>query len=188
MRKRKATKLPPLKDPSEIPDDELDAAFDAFWQRAKSWPDAKRHAAYAKWQAAFERRRTNDLRVTCNGLRFWLFCPHKSCRRNESCSGDANACNDRFWPHVPERHKFFYRGMIVAMSGGLSYEEAVRKVRADAERNADKIARIEAEQRAHIRALAAAERAKGAAIITPAMQPVHAAEPTPPEREGPQPP
>jgi hypothetical protein len=162
MRKRKVTKLPPLKHPSEIPDEELDAAQRAFSERAKSWPEEKRNAGYQKFVLAFERRRANDVRVSCNLFRFWLVCPNKICRRNKSCRGsDVHACFDRFWPHVPERLKFEFRGMIVAMSDGLSYEEAVRKVRADAESHADDIARIEAEQLAVIRALDAAERAKG---------------------------
>src|SRR5438045_3845803 len=71
MGKRNATKLPPLKDPSEIPDDKLDAAYQVFRKRTKSWPEAKRQAAYLKWQAAFERRRANDLRRICNLFSFF---------------------------------------------------------------------------------------------------------------------
>jgi hypothetical protein len=187
MRKPKA-KLPALKNPGEIPDDDLDAAYQAFRARAKSWGEAKRRAAHAKWQTAFARRRANDLRRICDGFRFWQFCPAKICRRNESCSGDAQACHYRFWPHVPERHKFFYRGMILAMHDGLSYEEAARKVQADAQRMADDIARIEAGQLARIHALDAAKRAKGADGAQPARQPVDAAQPSvqqqqPPPRE-----
>ena len=135
MRKRKAAPKPaPLRDPSEIGDEELDTAYRAFCERAKSWPEAKRKAGHAKWQAAFARRRANDLRHSCNLFRFWLACPDKVCARNKSCSGDAHACHDRFWPLVPERLKFEYRGMIVALNDGLSREEAVRKVQADWER------------------------------------------------------
>ncbi|MGB9366237.1 MAG: hypothetical protein WCE79_09520, partial [Xanthobacteraceae bacterium] len=134
MRKRKASKPPPLKDPSAIGDEELDTAYRAFRERAKSWPEAKRKAGYAKFRQAFDRRRANDTRITCNYFRFWLVCADKACFRNKSCSGDAMACHDRFWPLVPEKLKFEFRGLIVALNDGLSAEDAVRKVKADWER------------------------------------------------------
>jgi len=134
MRKRKPTKPPPLKDPSEIGDEELDSAYRAFCERAKSWPEAKRKAGHAKFQKAFERRRTNDVRTICNYFRFWLACTGRACFRNKSCSGDAHACHDRFWPLVPERLKFEFRGLLQALNDGLSAEEATRKVQADWER------------------------------------------------------
>jgi hypothetical protein len=136
MRKDKVMLKPAaLKNPSEIPDDELNAAYDVFRARAKSWPKRKRQAGHARFFWAFERRRRNGLRRICNHFRFWLACPNKVCARNESCSGDdALACFDRFWPLVPERLKFEFRGLILALNDGLTADEAMRKVKADWER------------------------------------------------------
>jgi len=69
-----------------------------------------------------------------NYFAFWAICPTGVCKRNKRCAGDATACHDRFWPHVPERMKFEFRGYMKAANEGLSAEEAMRKVRADWER------------------------------------------------------
>ena len=76
---------------------------------------------------AFQRWRNNFFAV-------WAVCPTGACRRNKRCSGDAKACHDRFWPHVPEKMKFEFYGYIKAANAGLSLEEAMRKVKADWER------------------------------------------------------
>lgn len=69
-----------------------------------------------------------------NYFAFWAICATGVCKRNKRCAGDPKACHDRFWPHVPERMKFEFRGYIKAADDGLSVEEATRKVQADWER------------------------------------------------------
>ena len=62
MRKRETAPKPaPLKDPSEIGDEELDTAYRAFCERAKSWPDAKRKAGHAKFRQAAKIMRTQGV-------------------------------------------------------------------------------------------------------------------------------
>jgi hypothetical protein len=132
MSRRNATQQTATpKDPSEIADEELDAAYFAFCDRSKSWPEDRRKAGHMEFQAAFARRRANDLCIVCNHFHFWLACPDKACQRNKSCSGDAKACHERFWPLVPERLKFEFRGMLLALNNGLSLKEAGRNVKAD---------------------------------------------------------
>jgi hypothetical protein len=75
-----------------------------------------------------------------NYFAFWVICERGACKRNKRCAGDATACHDHFWPHVPERMKFEFRGYIKAADDGLSVEEAKRKVQADWERM-EKLAR-----------------------------------------------
>ena len=175
MRKRKTAPKPaPLKDPSEIADEELDTAYRAFCERAKSWPDAKRKAGHAKFRQAFDRRRANDTRIICNYFRFWLACTEKICFRNKSCSGDARVCHDRFWPLVPERLKFEFRGLILALNEGLSGEDAARKVQADWERMealARELGQGPAAEPASARAAPMVAAASEAAVAPPPREP-----------------
>ena len=159
MRKRNVKPEPAPKDPSKIADDDLDAAYWAFRRKAKSWPKARRQAAHAKWSEAFERRRTNALRGMCNLFGFWRACPGKVCGRNTSCSGDARACFDRFWPLVPERVKVEFRVTLKAAHAGGSPEEVKRKIREELARF-DEIAAMK--ERASRESPRPAQRGEGA--------------------------
>jgi hypothetical protein len=64
-----------------------------------------------------------------NYLAFWAICPSRACGRAKRCAGDAHACFDRMWPHVPERMKVEFRVTLKAVNAGGSLEEVKRKIR-----------------------------------------------------------
>jgi hypothetical protein len=75
-----------------------------------------------------------------NYFAVWAICQTKACTRTKRCSGDAKACHDRFWPHVPERIKFEFHATLKAAADGLSLEQVQRKVQEELARF-DEIAR-----------------------------------------------
>jgi hypothetical protein len=64
-----------------------------------------------------------------NYFAFWVICETKICKRAKRCAGDAEACHDRMWPHVPERMKFELRATLEAKKSGLSAEEVRCRVK-----------------------------------------------------------
>jgi hypothetical protein len=85
-----------------------------------------------------------DTRWLNNYFAFWAVCEAGACKRGKRCAGKPKACFERFWPAVPERMKFEFRGYLKAFSDGLSLEQARRKVKADADVWAEHIAQAEA--------------------------------------------
>jgi hypothetical protein len=64
------------------------------------------------------------LRKTANLFGVYRVCGNAHCLRARDCRGDANACFDRFWPHVPEDDKIWLRVAVTAASNGSSPAEA----------------------------------------------------------------
>lgn len=63
------------------------------------------------------------LQKTNTFLSFWAHCGNRACRRTRGCAGDATACFDRFWPHVPGEIKIRLRTAIGGKAAGLSADE-----------------------------------------------------------------
>ena len=125
----------------------LDRDYMAFHKHAKKMPESKRRAIEAKFQAAFDKRREGLRRWANTHFLFWRVCGDKACRRTSRCAGgEPEACFDRWWPVVPERDKVYFRACITQMKEGMTAEELGRAARAEVERAAEHIARIEAEQ------------------------------------------
>jgi len=78
-----------------------------------------------------------DTRWLNNYFAFWVICQSRACERAKRCAGDAQACFDRMWPHVPERMKVAFRVTLKAVDAGGSLEEVKRKIR-------EKLARFDA--------------------------------------------
>lgn len=76
-----------------------------------------------------------------NYFAFWLVCQTKACKRTKRCAGNADACRDRWMPHVPERIKFEFRATLTAVNDGLPLEAVVRKVKEELARF-DEITRV----------------------------------------------
>ena len=70
--------------------------------------------ARRKAYEAFLRDRETGKRMFHNMLGFWRVCGKPLCRRNRACTGDVDACFQRFWPLVPEETKEYVRGCIRA--------------------------------------------------------------------------
>ncbi len=69
-------------------------------------------------------------RTTCTLLLFWTVCGSR-CRRAKACMGDPHACFKRWWPHVPEEVKNWFRFSIKARQAGMTPAEASRHVKAE---------------------------------------------------------
>jgi hypothetical protein len=67
-----------------------------------------------KAHAAYLCRRDRAIRVFNDGLEFWQMCGRPLCRRNRTCSHDAEACFTRLWALMPEDEKEYWRGCIKA--------------------------------------------------------------------------
>ena len=130
----------------------LDAEYAAFRKSVKRVRTRKHQAIAAKFQAAFERRRGEDIRAVNNVFHFWWVCPEKACKRTSRCAGDPRRCHERWWPVVPEGMKVEFRTFISASAKGLSDEQALHEVASVRERFAEQIAQAEAQQLADLRA------------------------------------
>jgi len=85
-------------------------------------------------------------RVLNNYVGYWIVCGAGACKRQRGCAGDAEACFERFWRWTPESIKIRFRASIKALNEGVtSADERARVVKAEVERAAEHIARVDAE-------------------------------------------
>jgi hypothetical protein len=72
--------------------------------RTDTAEDEKKRAQeqYMRGQQACGRQLIEAQRKLCTHLRFWHLCADRRCGRARQCAGNAEACFNRFWPHVPE--------------------------------------------------------------------------------------
>jgi hypothetical protein len=99
-------------------------------------------------------------RIANNYMLYWLVCGAGACKRQRGCAGDAEACFERLWPFTPEAMKVHFRASIMAINKGVtSAAEIGRIARAEVERAAEHIARVDAVQARAWEAKVAAEKA-----------------------------
>ena len=79
---------------------------------------------------ARRRQQIESRRGLCTMLKFRLFCTDQRCKRARKCVGDAGACFDRFWPHVPEDLKNEIRQTIIFVNDGMPLRQAAIEARA----------------------------------------------------------
>ena len=72
-------------------------------------------------------------RALCTHFLFWTVCQPR-CQRAKSCMGDPKACFDRWWPHVPEEHKNWFRAAIMALKDGMTPQQACTHAEAEVAR------------------------------------------------------
>ena len=72
-------------------------------------------------------------RLQCNFMGFWRICGTRRCRRHRACTGDSPACFRKHWALMPEDHKEWWRGGIVAKAGGATSAAEIGRA-ADARR------------------------------------------------------
>jgi hypothetical protein len=101
-------------------------------QKSKSKKSAKGPAAamtpeQRAWHEQLAAQHENARRDQCTRFLFWTVCSNKRCRRTKSCTGDAHACFDQWWPHVPDELRIWYRGALAAQSAGMTREDAAKE-------------------------------------------------------------
>ncbi len=69
--------------------------------KARSAPKRKPKLTAAQFAARFKAEKVLQQRRYCNAFAFWRDCPHRACRRHQTCSGDAKVCLRRAFGRVP---------------------------------------------------------------------------------------
>ena len=101
---------------------------------------------------------------------YWQICDARVCKRRRGCAGDAQACFSRYWWLTPEALKVEYRALVRAVSNGLSGQDALRAAKAEVDRSAEHIARVDAEVTEKIRRQDAAVAAAAAPSSHPPLE------------------
>ena len=99
-------------------------------------------------------------RWQCTNFKLWTVCAERRCRHAKSCAGDPEACLWRWWRHIPEDFKAYYRAWVRAMQNQKLDSQQVHEA-----------AMAELERWRELEAKFAAERAAAAAGATAPAEP-----------------
>jgi hypothetical protein len=80
----------------------------------KAAPKRKTKSSAADYAVRLAREQAQQRRRYCNAFALWRSCRRKSCRRRQSCGGDAKTCLKRALGRVPHQTQWRVRADILA--------------------------------------------------------------------------
>ena len=79
-------------------------------------PTRKPNLTRQQYAARYKAERALQQQRYCKAFELWRLCPHRRCRREGGCHGDAQACLERMLGDVPYRAQWLSRQKILAVT------------------------------------------------------------------------
>ena len=70
--------------------------------------------SFAEGRALLDAALIATQRLYCDTLRFWRYCPLRTCKRHRRCCGEATGCLRRGLPSVPRGERIKAREQVIA--------------------------------------------------------------------------